>query len=49
MVKQISWDVKTVDMKYHSTMAKNKGVSLRNKEGKRINKAFCWDVLGFVY
>ena len=26
MVKRKSWDVKTVDMKCHATMAKNKGV-----------------------
>ena len=40
MVKQISWDVKAVDMDYHTTMAKNKGVSLRHKEGKETIKRF---------
>ena len=40
MVKQISWDVKTADMKYHATMTKKKGVSLRNKEGKETIKHF---------
>ena len=40
MVKQIAWDLKTVDMKYHATMAKNKGVSLRHSEGKETIKHF---------
>ena len=32
--------MKTVDMKYHATMAKNKGVLLRHKEGKETIKHF---------
>ena len=39
MFKQL-WDVKTADTKYHTTMAKNKGVSLRHKEGKETIKHF---------
>ena len=40
MVKQILWFVKTADMKYQSKMAKIKGLSLRQKEGKETIKHF---------
>ena len=36
----MSWDVKTADMKYHATMAKNEGVSLTKKEEKETMKHF---------
>ena len=39
MVKQISWGVKTDDMKYHATMAKNEGLPLTQIR-KRNVKAF---------
>ena len=35
----MQWDVKSADMKYLATMAKNEGVPLTQKE--TINKAFC--------
>ena len=47
MVKPISWDVKTVDMKYHATIANNKGVSLRHKEGKETIKHFAGIMFSF--
>ena len=40
MFKEISLDVKTFDMRYHATMAKNRGVSCRHKEGKETIKHF---------
>ena len=40
MLKKISWDVKTVDMKYYATMAKNKGVSLGHKVRKETINQF---------
>ena len=40
-VKQMSWDVKSADMKYLATMAKNEGVPMTQKEKETINKAFC--------
>ena len=40
VIKQTSWDLKTADMKYHTAMAKYKGISLRHKGGKVIIKHF---------
>ena len=37
----MQWDVKSADMKYLATMAKNEGVPLTQKEKETINKAFC--------
>ena len=38
----MQWDVKSADMKYLATMAKNEGVPLtQKKEKETINKAFC--------
>ena len=37
----MSWDVKSADMKYLATMAKNEGVPLTQNEKETINKAFC--------
>ena len=37
----MQWDVKSADMKYLATIAKNKGVPLTQKEKETINKAFC--------
>ena len=42
MVKQKSWDVKTVDMKCHATMVKNKGFIIEKQRRKRKDKAFRW-------
>ena len=39
-VKQMSWDVKSADMKYHATMAKNEGVPITQKRKKETIKHF---------
>ena len=40
--KQMSWDMKAADMKYHATMAEYEGVPLPQRR-KKNDKAFCWD------
>ena len=50
MVKQVSQDLKTFDIKYHATMTKNKVVSLRHKEGKETTEHLvCWENVFVVF
>ena len=37
----MQWDVKSADMKYLATMAKNEGVPLTQKRKRNNKKAFC--------
>ena len=39
----MSWDVKSADMKYLATMAKNERVPLIQKKGKKGKQSVLWD------
>ena len=42
-VKQMQWDVKSADMKYLATMAKNEGVPLTQKRKRNDKQSVLWE------